>query len=253
MVAEENKNWKEQEALFKKFQNTRDEKLRNDLVEKNLYMVDILVRKYLGKGIEADDLYQVGSLALVKAVDRFDPSKGYTFASFATPTILGEIKKHFRDKGWAIKVPRRLKEIAASVSKARDSLTNELGRMPNTSEIAEYIGVTEKDVLMGMEASMAYSTFSINQTYDEDGEESGGLVYEKYLKEERDPIKDMEKRELISLVIKGLSETNKYIFKKRFIEGKSQAEIARTLEISQMSVSRAEKIIRKEFEKQMAI
>ena len=92
--------------------------LRNQIVEDHLYMVDILIRKYLNKGVDYDDLYQVGALALVQAVERFDPSKGYEFSSFATPTILGEIKKYFRDKQWSLKVPRRLKEISAKVQSA---------------------------------------------------------------------------------------------------------------------------------------
>ena len=104
-----------EQELFIKYKDNPTRELRNEIVEKHLYMVDILIRKYLGKGVEYDDLYQVGALALVSAVERFDPEKGYEFSSFATPTILGEIKKYFRDKQWSLKVPRRLKEIAAKV------------------------------------------------------------------------------------------------------------------------------------------
>ena len=93
---------------FEEFHKTRDKKLRDELIEEHMYIVDILSNKYLGKGIEKDDLYQVASLGLINAVDRFDPSKGYAFSSFATPTIMGEIKRYFRDKGWVIRVPRRL-------------------------------------------------------------------------------------------------------------------------------------------------
>ncbi len=243
----------EERILFEKFQDTKDEAMRNMLVEKYLYMVDILVRKYLGKGIEYDDLYQVGSLALVKAVDRFDPSKGYTFASFATPTILGEIKKYFRDKGWAIKVPRRLKEIAGSIPKTKESLTLKLGRTPTPKEMSQELGLSEKEVLMAMEAGFAYSTYSINQTFDDDGEEGSGLVYEKHLSSEDGGFEALENNEVISMVISRLSATNKYIFRKRFVEGKTQAEIAEDLAISQMTVSRAEKNIRKEFEKELRI
>ncbi len=241
---------KDDEILFLEFRKTNDESMRNQLVEKYLYIVDILVRKYLGKGIEYDDLYQVGALALVKAVDRFDPTKGFTFASFATPTILGEIKKHFRDKGWAIKVPRRLKEISGALPKVKEELSIELGRTPTPKEISERMSASEKEILLAMEAGLAYATFSINQTFEEEGEE-GNLMFEKHLSTEEEGFKAVENREIIADVVKRLSPTNKYIFKKRFVEGRTQAEIAKELEISQMTVSRAEKNIRKEFEKEL--
>ncbi len=233
-------------SVFEDFVETRDEALRNKLIEEYLYMVDILVRKYLGKGIEYDDLYQVGAMALIKAVDRFDPSKGFTFTSFATPTILGEIKKHFRDKGWSMKVPRRLKEIAGSIPKAKETLQTKLGRPPTPKEIAEELELTEKDVLQAMEASLAYTSFSISQTYDDDSE---GLMFEKYFAMDESGYDTVENREVIEEVLKNLSDTNRYIFKKRFMEGLTQGEIAKELGISQMSISRAEKTIRKEFEK----
>ena len=116
------------------------------LVEDHLYMVEILIRKYLGKGVEYDDLYQVGALALVSAVERFDPDKGFEFSSFATPTILGEIKKYFRDKQWSLKVPRRLKEISAKVQDAKEKLSTELGKNPTIPEIARFTGLSDEPV-----------------------------------------------------------------------------------------------------------
>ena len=100
----------DKKEMFRKYRETGDKEIRNRIVEEHLYMVDILIRKYLNKGMEYDDLYQVGAMALINAVERFDPEKGFEFSSFATPTILGEIKKHFRDTGWSMKVPRKLKE-----------------------------------------------------------------------------------------------------------------------------------------------
>ena len=126
---------------FRKYKEHPTIESRNELVESHLYMVDILIRKYLGKGVEYDDLYQVGALALVQAVERFDPSKGFEFSSFATPTILGEIKKYFRDKQWSLKVPRRLKEISSKVQQARDELYLEFHRKPTMEEIAERTGI----------------------------------------------------------------------------------------------------------------
>lgn len=113
---------------------------RNKLVEDHLYMVEILIRKYLGKGVEYDDLYQAGALALVSAVERFDPDKGFEFSSFATPTILGEIKKYFRDKQWSLKVPRRLKEISAKVQDAKEKLSTELER---TRQFKKLLGLLD--------------------------------------------------------------------------------------------------------------
>ena len=108
--------------LFLKYRETKDPKLRNRIVEDHMYMVDILISKYLNKGVEYDDLYQVASLALISAVERFDPDKGFEFSSFATPTIVGDIKKHFRDKAWSMKVPRRIKELSSKLPKIKDSL-----------------------------------------------------------------------------------------------------------------------------------
>lgn len=108
--------------LFDRYKETGDINIRNEIVEKYLYMVEVLIRKYLNKGVDYDDLYQVGAMALVSAVERFDPSKGFEFSSFATPTILGEIKKYFRDKEWILKVPRRQKEISLKIPAAKEEL-----------------------------------------------------------------------------------------------------------------------------------
>jgi len=221
--------------------------LRNRIVEEYLYMVDILIRKYLGKGIEKEDLYQVGALALINAVERFDPDKGYEFSSFATPTILGEIKKHFRDKGWSIKVPRRLKEISVALPKAKEVLSGKLDRTPTVAEVAKYMKLKEEDVLLAMESSLAYGTFSLNETFDDDGQFGDNARFEKFTSIEEIGYNGFENREIINTVLKGFSNTNRYIFKKRFVEEKSQAEIAKTLGVSQMTVSRAEKRIKERF------
>ena len=130
----------ESQDRFRAYRENPTIEERNALVEEHLYMVDILIRKYLGKGVDYDDLYQVGALALVQAVERFDPDKGYEFSSFATPTILGEIKKYFRDKEWSLKVPRRMKEIAQKVQEVQDDLHLKLARKPTVAEIAEATG-----------------------------------------------------------------------------------------------------------------
>ena len=128
---------------FEEFHKTRDKKLRDELIEEHMYIVDILSNKYVGKGIEKDDLYQVASLGLINAVDRFDPSKGYAFSSFATPTIMGELKRYFRDKGWVIRVPRRIQNLYKKINVAKKVLPQELQRVPTIADIADYLGEDE--------------------------------------------------------------------------------------------------------------
>lgn len=231
-------------AKLKEYYETRDQSLRNEIVEDNLYMVDILIRKYLKKGIDRDDLYQVGAMALISAVERFDPNKGFEFSSFATPTILGEIKKYFRDKGWSVRVPRNLKEISVALPKAKDMLTSELGRVPTLSEIAEFMNIEEDALLQAMESGLAYEAYSLNQTFDDDGESGEGEKFEKYTSSEEKGYKRVEDYEIIEKVLEKLSQTDRYVFRQRFFEEKSQAEIAKVLGVSQMTISRVEKKIR---------
>ena len=231
------------EELFREYYKTGDIALRNRLVESNLYMVEILAKKYVGKGIEYDDLYQVGAMALISAVERFDPTKGFKFSSFATPTILGEIKKYFRDKGWIVKVPRFMKELASNITKAKEKLSAELGRTPTVSEIAEYMDETEENVIKALESSAAYGALSLNQTFYEDGEEGLYSVFRKYTAKNEKGYDDIENYEIIEKVLKEMTGTNRYIFKKRFVEEMSQSEIAKKLGVSQMTISRAEKKI----------
>ena len=223
--------------------------LRNEIVEKNLYMVDILIRKYLGKGVDYDDLYQVGAIALVNAVERFDPSKGFEFRSFATPTILGEIKKYFRDKEWSLKVPRRMKEIAGKVQEIKDALTAQNGRVPSIDEIAEMTGFTHEQIMQAMESAKAYGTYSLESAVTDDDSEAAAL--EKYIGFEDSGYERIELGEIINNVLAGFSDTYRYIFKQRFIEGKSQAEIAQKLGVSQMTISRSEKAIVENFRREL--
>ncbi|MCI9598334.1 MAG: SigB/SigF/SigG family RNA polymerase sigma factor [Firmicutes bacterium] len=241
------------QELFDRYYKQKDISLRNEIVESYLYMVDILIRKYLNKGVEYDDLYQIGSMALISAVERFDPTKGYEFSSFATPTIIGEIKKYFRDKEWSVKVPRRMKEISGKVQMAKEELFNKLQRNPTVSELAAHIGHSEEEVFQAMESSMAYNAFSLNQTFDESGEEGESPILERYAAVEDAGYDRLEYGEMISKVLAELSDTNKYIFKQRFVEDKSQAEIAKKLGVSQMTISRAEKSIKQKFQQEARI
>ena len=194
---------------------------RNEIVEANLYLVNILIKKYIGKGVDVDDLYQVGALALVNAVERFDPTKGYEFSSFATPTILGEIKKYFRDKQWSLKVPRRMKEIASIVQRSIDAFQTANLRQPTVSEISLETGFSDEDIIEALECAKAYGTYSLDKTFEEMGEDGEGLSLEKYTGFEDNSFTSIEVKEIVEKVLDKLSDTYQLIFKERFVEGKT--------------------------------
>lgn len=233
--------------MFEEYSRTKDIGLRNQIVEHYLYIVDILVRKYMNKGVEYEDLYQVGSMALVFAVERFDASKGYEFTSFATPTIIGEIKRYFRDKGWAVKVPRRLKEISARLPKTKEDLTHKLHRAPTVAELSDYLGEPQELILEAMESGKSYGTYSLQQTFDEGGDDGEGSVYEKYDSKEDTAFESFENADLIQSVMKELTPQEREIFQMRFLQNKTQQEIAKVFNISQMTVSRIEKRLKDRF------
>ena len=232
---------------FTEYKKNPTIELRNEIVEEHLYMVDILIRKYLNKGVEYDDLYQVGALALVQAVERFDPERGFEFSSFATPTIFGEIKKYFRDKQWSLKVPRRLKEISSKIQDVKDKLYSEYRRSPTVSEMAEATGFTEEQIIEAIDSSQAYGTYSLDKTFDDAGEDGENAFLERYTGFDEKGFERIETSEIIDSVLDTFNEQNKYIFRERFIYNRSQADIAKTLGVSQMTISRAERNIIKQF------
>ena len=233
--------------LFEEYSRTKDLNIRNQIVEKYLYMVDILAKKFINKGVDYDDLYQIGSMALVFAVERFDPNKGYEFTSFATPTIIGEIKRYFRDKGWAVKVPRKWKEISAKLPAAKETLHQRLGRAPLVSEIAEYLGYSEEDILEAMESGQAYGTFSLQQTYDDGGNEGEASIFEKYTARDEVGYINFENNEVVKAVLNKLNDQERKVFRMRFFDEKTQQQIADEIGVSQMTVSRLEKKLRDKF------
>ncbi|MBQ1396794.1 MAG: sigma-70 family RNA polymerase sigma factor [Eubacterium sp.] len=235
------------QELFEDYKHDPTIEKRNAIVEKNLYMVDILIRKYLGKGVDYDDLYQIGALALVSAVERFDPDKGFEFSSFATPTILGEIKKYFRDKQWSLKVPRRLKEIAAKVQEVKDSFYSKYQRTPTVEELAEETGFTPEQIIEALDGSKAYGTFSLDKTFDEAGEDGDNTFLERYTGFDDAGYDRVEMAELIRKVVDTFNDQYKFIFRERFLNNRSQSDIAKELGVSQMTVSRAEKNMIKRF------
>ena len=239
----------QKEAIQEKFEEyykTRDKKLRDELIEEHMYIVDILSNKYVGKGIEKDDLYQVASLGLIYAIDRFDPTKGYAFSSFATPTIMGELKRYFRDKGWVIRVPRRIQNLYKKINTAKKILPQELQRTPTVRDIADYLGEDEETILETMEASKVYAPQSLDMKYQvQKGENAIDLS--EMIGEEDKNFDSIELKDLIDKSKERLNDLEKEILELRYYEGRTQVDIANTLDISQMTVSRIEKKIIQKF------
>jgi len=208
------------------------EKLRAALIERHLPLVTFMARKFADRGEPLDDLIQVGTIGLIKAIDRFEISKGFEFSTFATPTIVGEIKRHFRDKTWAVRVPRRLQELGASVTKATNELTQKLDRSPTPKEIAKHLGITVDEVAEALESNSAYSTISLDITSDTStsiGDSFGALD---------EALEGVEYRESLKPLLAQLENREKRILQMRFFENLSQSQIATELGISQMHVSR---------------
>lgn len=235
--------------LFKKYIDTNDISIRNSIVEKYLYIVDILVKKYVNKGIEYDDLYQVGSMALVLAADRYDPSRGVDFPAFAAPTILGEIKRYFRDKGWAMKVPRRMKDLSVKLPKIQQQLESELNRAPKISEIADRMGVSEETVIEVLDSIRAYSACSLQQSIEE-SDTDGNSFLEKYTGEEDKGFNSVENADFLRRTMESLSSEERKFCMMRFIKKMTQQQIAKEMNVSQMTVSRMEKKIKAKFKEE---
>jgi RNA polymerase sigma-B factor len=208
------------------------EKIRAALIERHLPLVTFMARKFADRGEPLDDLIQVGTIGLIKAIDRFEISKGFEFSTFATPTIVGEIKRHFRDKTWAVRVPRRLQELGASVNRATTELTHKLDRSPTPKEIAKHLGITVDEVAEALESNAAYSTVSLDVTSDTStsiGETFGSLD---------EALEGVEYRESLKPLLAQLDDREKRILQMRFFDNLSQSQIATELGISQMHVSR---------------
>jgi RNA polymerase sigma-B factor len=208
---------------------------RDSLVELHLPLVEHLARRFAGRGEPLDDLVQVGTIGLIKAVDRFDLERGVEFSTYATPTIVGEIKRHFRDKGWAVRVPRRLQELRLSLSSATEELSHALGRAPTVAEIATKLGVSEDDVLEGLESANAYSTISLDAGVDDDGSPAAVL---DTIGIEDEALEGVEYRESLRPLLAELSPRERQILVLRFFRNMTQSQIAAEIGISQMHVSR---------------
>lgn len=232
--------------LFKRYKETGDEQAREQLVLAHLNLARFLASKFKNRGESLDDLVQVATIGLIKAIDRFDISRGLEFTTFATPTIMGEIKRHFRDKGWSVRVPRRLQELSAKVTQVSDKLTEKLQRSPSVDEIAQAMGVSVDEVLEAMESAHAYSSVSLDvpQGDDDDGTQSSTVI-DKYALVDED-LESSDDRIVLEQAIKDFSEREQQIIRMRFLEGFTQVEIAQKLQISQVQVSR---LLRKTLQK----
>jgi RNA polymerase sigma-B factor len=219
-------------ATFVEFAATRDPRLRDLLVEDHLGLAFQLARRFANRGETQDDLVQVASLALINAVDRFDPDRGFEFSTFATRTVLGELKRHFRDKGWAVRAPRRIQELYLELNTAADSLAQELGHPPTVPELAERTGATEEAVLEAMEAGQGYRATSIDAPDRQDGTIAARLgdVDAGFV--------GTEDHQVLEEALKTLPEREQVILRLRFVDGLTQSEIADRIGVSQMHVSR---------------
>lgn len=206
---------------------------RDRLVELHLPLVHHLARRFRDRGEPLDDLVQVGTIGLIKAVDRFDTGRGVEFSTYATPTVIGEIKRHFRDRGWAIRVPRRLQELRITLSAATAELSQKNGRSPTVAELAELIGVGEDEVLEGMESSGAYATLSLDAPEQGDGSGAGMSIGM-----EDEGLVGVEHREALRPLLERLPPRERQILVLRFFGELTQSQIAEKVGISQMHVSR---------------
>jgi RNA polymerase sigma-B factor len=221
--------------LFARYHGRHDLKARDELVERFLPLATALAQRYRRGGEPLEDLVQVASVGLLKAIDRFDPERGTAFSSFAVPTIVGELKRYFRDKGWAVKVPRDLQELAQRVDRTTDRLMDELGRAPTVSEIADKLGITLEQVLEAREAAAAHRADSLDRSCGDDEDsrrvaDTLGVTEPGYLQAEQSAT--------LEAMMSVLSDREREILRLRFAEDLTQSEIGRRVGVSQMHISR---------------
>jgi RNA polymerase sigma-B factor len=220
-------------ALFRRYRETQDLEVRQELIEAHLGLVEYLARRFAGRGEPLEDLVQVATIGLIKAVDRFDPDREVEFSTYATPTIAGELKRHFRDKGWAVRVPRRLQELNLQLGEIIGQLSQKHGRSPTVAEMAEAAGTTEEEVLEGLDSAHAYTLTSLDAPT---GEED--LALREQIGTEDETLELLEYRTSLEPLLEQLPPRERTMLYLRFFKGMTQSEIADRLGISQMHVSR---------------
>lgn len=251
------------EKKLEKSENSEDKKelqkikreiklIRDDLISKNLYIAEILAKKYSNRGIEYDDLYQIASLGLILALDRFNADRGFEFSSFATPTITGEIKRYFRDKGWVIRVPRRIQELSKRINNAKNDLSQSLQKTPTIDEIADFLNVSSEEVIEAMDASQVYSPQSIDKNLDFSSEERE-VSFADLIGEEDKNYQIVEDMAFIKEAMENFDDLERKIVVYRYFDKMTQGEIAEKLNVSQMTVSRLEKKVINKFRKELNV
>jgi RNA polymerase sigma-B factor len=226
----------EDRELMRAYHERGDTAAREKLIARHLPLVRSLARRYAGRGEPLEDIEQVGAIGLIKAIDRFDLDREVSIATYATPNVVGEIKRHFRDKGWAIRVPRSLQELNAKMSGTIDELTAQLGHSPSVAEIAKSLGTTNEEVLEAIEVGTAYTALSLDAGPgggDDDGGEPMDTIGTEDAEFERS-----EDRATLGPALAHLPEREREILKMRFEEGLPQTQIAERVGLSQMHVSR---------------
>jgi RNA polymerase sigma-B factor len=221
--------------LLRRYHEHGDVAARQELIERHIEFVRRLAQRYARRGEQLDDLTQVGCVGLIKAIDRFDGTFGATLTTYAAPNILGEIKRHFRDCGWSVRVPREIQELNVKLTRVVDELTTRLGRSPSVDELAAATGAPTELVLEALESSSAYSALSLSEGPDPD-EEGGGPM--ETLGQDDEAFEQSEQRITLASGIQRLPSRERTILHLRFFEGLTQSEIADHVGISQMHVSR---------------
>ena len=222
--------------LLLRVRRDNDKTAREELITRYLPLVKSLARRFASRGQPVEDLIQVGSIGLIKAIDRFDLSRGVELSTYATPTILGEIKRYFRDKGWAVKVPRALQDLNVRLNRVIEQLTLELRRSPTIAELAKATGVSEEEVVEALESGRAYSSVSIFSGGTNEDDESLELL--DCLGSEEEAYEIFEQRRVLAPAMERLDPRERLILHLRFFEGMTQTQVAAQIGISQMHVSR---------------
>jgi RNA polymerase sigma-B factor len=222
-------------ALLRRYHEDGDLAARDQLIERYMSLVRSLARRYAYRGEQLDDLVQIGAIGLIKAIDRFDVDRGVELTTYATPNIIGEIKRHFRDKGWSVRVPRGLQELNVKLSKLIEEQTVELGRSPTIPELAKAAGAEEELVVEALESGRAYSAVSLSTG---GGQEEGELDPLESLGAEEPEYEVSEDRAMLAPGFQALDERERLIIHLRFFKGLTQSQIAQQVGISQMHVSR---------------
>ena len=225
-----------QRELFSRWQRDNDQAARDELVERFLPLARKLARRYSGAHEPFDDLFQVASYGLLKALDRFDPERGIAFSSFAVPTIVGELKRYFRDLGWSVHVPRGAQELALKIQRAQQELTTRTGRSPTVHDLAQYLELSIEQVLDGLEAAAGHHAASLDVPNDESDDDAGTLADTRGVEDAGFAL--VENSATVAAALHLLSDRERHVLTLRFSEDRTQSEIAAMIGVSQMQISR---------------